>query len=190
MRLKPILMSVAIGAAVISPKAMGAHVWEDPNAWWNSHFSYDAAAEKYTDQELSLDLFGSYINPEEKFSHLFRSSIRKGYWGGGVGLNYFLLRQVGIGADMNMSDHPGRIVDQVLGNGILRLPLGNSGLSPYAFGGGGRGISPSWEWVYDAGVGLEMRFTPTTGIFGDARYIWADQSVDRLLIRAGLRVVF
>jgi hypothetical protein len=151
----------------------------------------------YRAQEFSLDLFGSYINHEEKFSHAFHSDIRHGFFGGGVGLNYFFLRWFGIGGDVNFSDHPGRITDQVMGNGIIRVPIGDTGLAPYAFGGGGRGIWPSWEWLADAGVGAEFRFrtsdqdhSPRLGLFGDARYIWAQNPNDRALFRVGLRVVF
>ncbi len=172
--------------------ANAAHIWEDPNGWWDTHFSYDRSDTnpKFTANELSLDLFGSYINPEQKFEHLFQSNIRHGAWGGGVGLNYFILREIGVGADVNLSDHPGRIVDQAIGNLILRLPIEKAGFAPYIFGGAGRGVYPAWEWVYDGGVGLEFRLNPATGIFADARYIWADHSTDRVLFRAGLRFVF
>jgi len=40
--------------------APAAHVYQDPSGWWDSHFTYDQNAEKFTAQELSLDLFGSY----------------------------------------------------------------------------------------------------------------------------------
>lgn len=166
------------------------HVWDDSSAWWNGHFVTETNAPKYTANELSLDLFGSYMNPERKFEDLFQTNIRKGRWGGGAGLNYFLLRYVGVGADVNLSDHPGRVVDQVLGNGILRLPIGETGLAPYVYGGGGRSFYPSWTWTYDAGAGLEFRFNRLVGIFSDASYIWPDHSSDRLRIRAGLRLVF
>src|SRR5215831_17558522 len=63
----------------------------------------------YRAEELSLDLFGSYINYEERFSHAFHSDIRHGFFGGGVGLNYFFLRWFGIEGDVNLSDHSGRI---------------------------------------------------------------------------------
>jgi len=171
--------------------ASAAHVWEDPDAWWNSHWVYVADAPKYTDNELSLDLFGSYSAPEKKFEDVAQTNIRHdGWWGGGVGLNYFFIKYLGIEGDVNFGDHSGKVVDQVLGNGVLRLPIGNTGLAPYVFGGGGRGISAGWEWVYDAGAGLEFRFTPATGLFADARYMWPDHTADRLMIRAGMRFAF
>lgn len=169
-----------------------AHVWEDPSGWWGEHLTYDANAPKYTAQELSLDLFGSYINPEGKLNDLFNTNIRHGFWGGGAGLNYFFTQNLGIGTDFNISDKAYRLVDYWVGNIYLRFPLGNSGLAPYVFGGGGRGMSPIYQWVYGGGVGLEYRFNPTTGIFSDARFLWSDKAtyLDTLTVRLGLRLVF
>jgi len=178
--------------------ARAGHVWSGPSGWRDGHFGYDINAPRYAEQEMSLDLFGSYINPEGKFNDLFDTNIRHGFWGGGVGLNYFFLREVGIGTDFNMSakrnsDYP--MFDDVVGNLTLRFPLGSSGLAPYAIGGGGRAIGGDglpWQWIYGGGVGLEYRWNPTTGLFSDARFFWADKGTiyNRLLIRTGLRIVF
>jgi len=171
--------------------ARAAHVWEDPQVWWAGHFTYDTtAAEKFTAAELSMDAFGSYTAAERRFNKLFETNIRHGDWGGGVGLNYFFTRQIGIGADINIPDNGGNFIDQAVGSLIVRLPFESTGLSPYIFGGGGRGTDPSWEWLGHAGIGLEYRFNPATGIFLDGRYVWADKSFDRLLLRAGVRLVF
>ncbi len=189
-------MSVAIvcGCLLTAGTVRAQHIWEDSSGWWSGHFSYDNPAPKYASQELSLDLFASYINPEGEFGDLFETNIRRGFWGGGVGLNYFFTRIVGLGADFNISSKPDdlNLVDQVTGNLLVRLPIGNSGLAPYLIGSGGRAMSPRYDWVYGGGVGLEMRVNPTTGIFSDARFLWADESTadNRLLIRAGVRIAF
>lgn len=86
-------------------------------------------------------------------------------------------------------------MDDVVGSLILRLPIGNSGVAPYAIGSGGRiigGDGLPWQWTYGGGVGLECRWSPTMGVFSDARFFWGDKGTiyNRLLIRAGLRVVF
>ena len=47
-----------------------------------------------------------------------------------------------------------------------------------------------YEWLADMGVGMEYRLNLATGIFTDGRYIWGDHTGDRLLLRAGLRIVF
>jgi len=192
MRIKNIL---AVGAVlmVTAGMARAAHVWDDPNAWWGGHFTYDTAGTpRYTPAELSFDAFGSYIAGERRFNKLFETNIRHGDWGGGVGLNYFFLREVGIGADINIPANGGNFIDQVDGSLILRWPFEPSGFAPYVFGGGGRSTDPIWEWIVHAGIGIEYRFNPTTGVFFDTRYIWhvTDGSSDRILFRGGLRFVF
>ncbi len=197
MRIKH-LFTITAALVIMAGSARAAHVWDDPSGWWSGHWAYQADIPKYTAQELSLDLFGSYINPEGQFNELFDTNIRHGFWGGGAGLNYFITREIGIGTDFNMSSkNSGNLVDDVVGNLTLRLPLGNSGIAPYLIGSGGRGFSDLYggnlyQWVYGGGVGLEFRWSPTMGIFSDARFFWGDKGTvyNRLLIRAGLRVVF
>jgi hypothetical protein len=166
------------------------HVWNDPHAWWQSHWAYNRE-DSYTAGELSLDFFGSYLAGEHKVENLFHNSVRHGFWGGGVGVNYFFLRELGIGGDFNIpDDHFGNFINNVDGSLIARFPIPNSGLAPYVYGGGGRQTDPSWQWTGHAGVGLEYRFNPVTGFFTDARYIWPKRSSDEILFRAGLRFVF
>jgi hypothetical protein len=190
MTLKRMVILAAGLALTTTGAATATHLYEDPNGWITTAVSYSNPP-KFTEQELSLDLFGSYIHPEEKFSHLFQTNIRHdGTWGGGVGLNYFFAKYVGIGADINMGANGGLFVDQVIGNLILRVPIESAGLAPYVFGGGGRGFDPAWQWLWDGGVGLEFRFNPVTGIFVDGRYVWTQTPSDGLYLRAGLRLVF
>jgi hypothetical protein len=185
------MMVFTAALTLVAGMAKAAHVWEDPNAWTTGIFVYDTGtAPKFTANELSLDLFGSFTGSEQRIEDLFETNIRHGFWGGGVGLNYFITREIGLGVDANMPANHGALVDEVLGNLILRLPIESIGLAPYVFGGGGRGIDPQWEWIGQAGVGLEFRFNPTVGIFTDARYLWLDHTSDKVLLRAGLRLVF
>lgn len=186
---------ITIGTALLLTTSLSqaAHIWEDPGAWSGGIFTYQPDVPKYTAQELSLDLFGSYNNPEGKFTDLFKTSIHHGFWGGGAGLNYFFTENLGLGVDFNMSSKPeGSLVDDVIGNLYVRFPLGNSGLAPYIYGGGGRGIYPVYQWYYGGGVGLEYRFNPTMGIFTDARFLWSQKetALNRLFLRAGVRLVF
>jgi hypothetical protein len=190
MKLKNIL---AVGAVLImtSGIAKAAHIWEDPNSWWSGHFSYETGP-RYTAGEFSLEGFGSYMAAERKIGDLFETNIRHGEWGGGVGLNYFFTREIGIGSDINIGDNRGHFVDHVMGNLYARFPIEPSGFAPYVFGGGGRSTDQIWEWLLHAGIGIEYRFNPITGIFFDTRYIWhtKDGSTDRLQFRAGLRLAF
>jgi hypothetical protein len=188
------IVGIVCASVLLGTIAEAQHVWENPNAWMAGHFTTDSTAPKYSSQEVSLDLFASYIHSEGQIGDLFDTDISHGFWGGGAGVNYFFTREIGIGGDFNISSKPEDInlVDQVTGDLLFRLPLGNGGLAPYVVGSGGREISPRYGWVYGGGVGLEMRFNPTTGIFSDARFLWSDQATsdDRLVIRAGVRLAF
>jgi hypothetical protein len=168
------------------------HVWHNPSVWWNNHFVYTTTS-LYTPNELSVDMFGSYIAPQRGLEHLFDTSIRghRGVWGGGVGFNYFFTRQLGVGADINIPANGHNFIDSGSGNLILRIPIDPTGLAPYIFGGGGRQSDPRWAWFGQAGVGLEYRFNPVTGIFIDGRYVWAQQPTpESLMLRSGVRFVF
>ena len=160
----------------------------DPNGWWANHWNCNA--ERYNADELTLDLFGSYLANQRKIEDLFHTNIRNGSWGGGVGTSFFFLRYLGIGGDINIPDNGGNFVDSINGSLIARLPICNSGFAPYVFGGGGRQTQPAWQWTGQAGVGMEYRFNPLTGIFVDTRYTWADKTSDTIYFRAGVRFVF
>src|SRR5882762_2400138 len=65
--------------------ARAVHIWEDPGGWSRGVFVYDAGdVPRYTANELSLDLSGSYFAGERHLSKLFDTSIRhnRGSWGG------------------------------------------------------------------------------------------------------------
>ena len=121
---------------------------------------------------------------------MFETNIRDGRWGGGVGVNYFLTREIGFGFDANAPDNDGNFFDSVHGSLIARFPIESAGIAPYIFGGGGRQTEPRWEWSGHAGAGLEYRMNPITGIFLDGRYVWGEETSDSLLLRTGLRLVF
>lgn len=157
---------------------------------WNNHWGNNSG-ELYTSGELSFDAFGSYLSGEHKIENVFHNTIRHGVWGGGAGLNYFFTRNIGVGGDIEIPDvNGGNFVNNIDGSLIARFPIANTGLAPYVFGGGGRQTNPIWEWTGHAGVGLEYRFSPITGIFTDARYVWVDKTPDEILFRAGVRFIF
>jgi len=142
----------------------------------------------FKDQEFQLDLFGSYNDAT--------SANRHGDgWGGGIALNYFFMRYVGIGVDGNIYD--GSNSDPIwsaTGRIIARYPIDNGvgGLciAPYIFGGGGiEGDGTSFGTLH-AGGGLEWRATQTIGVFGEWRYTWGEDDRNSSQARAGVRFVF
>ena len=190
MKNKHVVQFVA-AVLIAAPLTGAAQSQPELGGWVNSHMKYERGqGSKFTSREVSMDLFGSFLSPERNIEHLFDTNIRHGKWGGGVGVNYFFTRELGISGDINIPDNGGSFIDSVGGNLLARLPIESVGVAPYIFGGGGRGTDPTWEWFGDAGVGVEVRLSPVTGVFVDGRYMWADVSSDKLLLRAGIRVVF
>src|SRR5262245_53081024 len=171
------LIRIAVMATVlVAPLAMAqtepaptttepVHVWHPD--WWSRHFEFCPDMPKYAANEFSLDMFASYTARENSFTHLFQTDIRDGTWGGGVGGNYFVMREFGIGVDANMPHDGGNLVNNVNGSLILRLPIEPTGLAPYLFGGGGRTTDQIWDWTGHAGIGMEYRMNPITGVFVD-----------------------
>ena len=140
--------------------------------------------EKFRPNELSLDLFGTFAN-QDRFGN------KTDHGGGGLGLNYYFTRYVGIGADSYVEEW--KAPYRVNGSVLLRYPIpGAIGLAPYIFGGGGRQMKYATQWTLHGGGGLEVRLNPHTGIFGDIRRVFSEMasSLDYTLVRAGLRLSF
>jgi hypothetical protein len=142
----------------------------------------------FKDQEFQLDLFGSYTDGVSANNH------GDGF-GGGIALNYFFIRNVGVGVDGNLYD--GSNADPIwsaTGRVIVRFPIDNGVgsfcLAPYLFGGGGIEGDGSSFGTLHAGGGLEWRATQTLGIFGEGRYTWGESSRNSSQARIGVRFVF
>jgi hypothetical protein len=183
---------------VVTTTPTGDHVylWNDPGAWWGSRFYYEHDnSHLFNANEFTFDLFASYIANERHFTAFPNTNIRHGRWGGGLGLNYFWSRDVGIGVDASAQTESQTFVDHVGGNLIVRFPIDAIRLAPYVFAGGGRKFDPTDAWFGDGGAGLEFRLNPHMGLFGDARYVWVERNNlngtrDEALLRAGLRLAF
>jgi hypothetical protein len=153
--------------------ALGASYWED-------RFRYDTTStDLYPASEVSLDLFGVY-------SDHGRNGEDEDLWGGGLGVNFFFSRMVGIGVDT----YTDRWKWPQLANAslIVRFPS-SFGFAPYGFGGAGR----NWDhgfWQAHAGGGLELRFNRYTGLFADGRRVFPEVGPDYTLARAGIRLGF
>jgi len=100
----------------------------------------------FKDQELQLDLFGSFMNFPYGHDQDYgdRGRFGRGHddnrdgGGGGVGVNYFFMRYFGVGVDGDFDSNLGGVANYT-GKIILRLPIETHGIciAPYVFGGGG-----------------------------------------------------
>jgi hypothetical protein len=151
----------------------------------------DNAGDYYRAGELSLDGFGSGSLGRSTLDHITSARVRRNVrLGAGAGLNYFITRNVGIGADAYSEDARGTAIDSASTSLIFRCPMGQSGFAPYAFGGGGYHFEQVRTWFAQAGVGMEYRFTPHVGAFIDVRGALPKETKYYGLGRLGMRFSF
>src|SRR3954453_18331386 len=87
----------------------------DTSSTWSDRWKYDKENHtKFMPNEGSIDLFGSYATRD-------RYGNGEDGWGGGIGLNYFLTRYVGIGADSYIEEW--KVPYRVNGSLLIRLPI-------------------------------------------------------------------
>jgi hypothetical protein len=145
----------------------------------------------YRAEELSIDAFGSGSIGKQTIDHISGDRIHQnGRAGAGLGANYFFTRNIGIGGDAYTENTAHDFVDSASGNLIARFPIADTGIAPYAFGGGGYQFDDVGEKFAQGGAGIEFRFCRHTGFFVDARYVFADKTRDYGVGRAGLRLSF
>jgi len=145
----------------------------------------------YRGNELSLDGFGMGSVGNYTLEHPSNQRIRQNSQGGaGAGINYFITKYVGVGAEAYSQNTTGTFIDNADGNLLLRLPLGQSGFAPYVLGGGGHQFDAAKLWFGQAGGGMEYRFCPHVGVFVDARCVWPNETKYYGVGRVGLRFAF
>src|SRR5690348_5846709 len=120
-KLMTITAAMLVSASAVMAQEV-VHVWTQPGPWWDEHFVY-TKDNLYTPYELSLDGFATFTAPENKIENVFSTNIRHGIWGGGVGLNYFFTRELGISGDLNMPGDGGKLIDGASGSLIARFPI-------------------------------------------------------------------
>jgi hypothetical protein len=132
----------------------------------------------FGDTELQLDVFGAYVVGEGP-NHA--GPVGDHGWGGGIGVNYFFSRYIGVGAegywiaaDHNKAasnDGGETTFHNIGGSLIFRLPIDELCLAPYAFIGGGAVLDGDQWAVGFAGLGVEYRVIPNKlGLFVDGRF--------------------
>ena len=177
-----------ISGTILMLVAMSA--WGQDTMTNSRSLQYDQG-DLYQSSELSVDAFGTGSDGSYTIDHPSNNRIRQNTeFGAGAGANYFFTRNIGLGAEAYSENTTGVFIDNASGNLILRLPLGQSGFSPYAFGGGGHQFDAAKLWFGQGGAGLEDRFTPHVGIFLDARAVWPNETKYYGVARAGLRFAF
>jgi hypothetical protein len=147
----------------------------------------------FKDQELQLDIFGTW-------TEVNHNNPNHNGFGGGLGVNYFFIKYLGIGVDGDArygahgdSHHTSSdAVADFTGRLIARYPIeaGSFCLAPYAFVGGGLEFDDVTVGTWHAGGGLEWRATHKLGIFTEGRYTWGGNDVNSTQVRAGVRIVF
>lgn len=106
----------------------------------------------------------------------------------GLGLNYWITKNFGLGARIGADDFDGIGVEDSLGRILLRAPLWDR-VAPYGYVEGGY----NWQnedWLTGLGAGVEFRIIEHLGIFGEAgvKMVVGEQQRDNL--NGDLRLVF
>lgn len=148
--------------------------------------------ECFKDRELQIDVFAAYATGsghQTYGDHAF---------GGGIGINYFFMRNLGVGAELVLLDGQTEdqdVLQQWAGNFFFRFPIkGNICWIPYGFIGGGYESDGGNRRFGHVGAGLEFRVRHNMGLFLDARYVRSDKSdnydENSALVRTGVRFPF
>jgi hypothetical protein len=138
----------------------------------------------FADQEWQVDLFGQYsVGEGPHHAGIFRDHG----WGGGIGVNYFFTRNLGIGVDAawlyaneadyvsnrnDDSDNGHTTLHNFSGSLIFRAPIDDLCLAPYAYVGGGATVDGEQWASAHGGVGVEYRFAERKGVFVDGRWTY------------------
>ena len=156
------------------------------------HWGDSNPGDLYRAYDLSLDVFGLGTVGEHTLNNLSGDRIiRHGHLGAGAGLEFFFNRYLGIEAEGFSETTHNTFVNAAGGNLVLRLPIGEPGLAPYVFGGGGHEFYPVSHNNYgDGGAGLEYRFTRCVSVFTDARFVATEHTGTYGLGRLGIKFNF
>jgi hypothetical protein len=140
---------------------------------------------RFGNNEFQVDLFGTggFYNQGEPS------------WGGGVGVNYFFFKYIGLGVEQSLAAREDNTEWGTFGNLFLRYPICSWNLAPYAIAGLGAiyGSNNNAHLAGTVGGGLEYRFTDNIGIFADARWLYNATNLNEggaVLARTGIKFAF
>jgi len=178
-------MAIGIGAiATFGAVCLTARSEGNASGRWDS-------SQFYRPNELSIDLFGSGSIGQQTIDSFSGSRVTEDVrLGAGVGINCFFTRHFGLGGEAYTENTADHLVDSASLNLLCRFPIGESGLAPYLLGGGGYQFDVIEQWLVNAGAGLEFRFHKNWGLFFDARYVFAEETENYGVGRAGVRLSF
>jgi hypothetical protein len=175
MKLKPILPLLSSAILLFNLSTARA------DDFWADRLDFRPSAATFSDKELSLDLFGFSASRD-------RNGSDRQAWGAGAAGNYFFTQNLGVGAETYGDAFNKPYLLNALGE--FRYPIQSLSLAPYAILGIGRQWTYAPQWLGHFGGGLEYRFNAKTGVFADARRVFAVNTSDYTLIRFGFRIVF
>lgn len=133
----------------------------------------------FADHELQLDVFGAFSNYKGDNG-----------FGGGIGLNYFFTRNIGLGIEAQYVDTDNSAWTGT-GSVIFRFPIeGSFCWAPYLKVQGGVTDNDVKAGFYGGGGGVEFRLNPHWGLFAEGTYNWAAADQDFANARLGVRFVF
>lgn len=142
----------------------------------------------YRAGETQLDLFGNYSATYSRYKS-DRYLKQDHAFGGGIGINRFFTRNLGVGLDGSYINTHAKN-GQVTGDVIFRIPCQQ--FAPYAFIGAGSMFGRhDTKAVGKAGLGIEYRVNPSFGIKTDYSYNMVDGSHNNFgMARTGISLNF
>ena len=138
------------------------------------------AEDFFQPHEMSLDLHGFYASRD-------KGGKDTDAWGYGAGFNYFFTQNLGVGADTYCDAFT---VPYMINTSVFyRYPLQDANFAPYGFAGFGRQWDHEARWHGYFGGGVEYRWKPSMGFFGDVRWVVPTEGTSYAVLRFGFRLV-
>ncbi len=111
--------------------------------------------------------------------------------GGGASLGYFFTDMAGIEISASGYSNSGSQVQNYTADFVLRYPITEICIAPYALVGGGVHTNSETEGLFRFGGGLDIRFPNCMGLFVDGTWnILGGDVADYAVARAGIRIPF